>query len=121
MNKGIKNLLHDRKKITLEVITKCITIYAEKYNLKEILLSNGEKRKEEKYQQKFGKMSPQFLHTVELHIELNFSMFLSIVTQETGVQFKERKVKKRVWEDEPGINRDACWGYLAYNNVADDF
>ena len=113
MKAGIKKLLHNKKNIPVEVIEKCMLLYAERYNLIQTL-SESMKRKEDKHIQKFGKHTPQYLHSIELHAHIHFGKFLSIVTEQTGVTFKHNK--KRTL-----IHSDQDFSQLAYSGVTEDF
>jgi hypothetical protein len=113
MKAGIKKLLHNKKNIPVEVIEKCMLLYAERYNLIQTL-SESMKRKEDKHILKFGKHTPQYLHSIELHAHIHFGKFLSIVTEQTGVTFKHNK--KRTL-----IHSDQDFSQLAYSGVTEDF
>lgn len=113
MQKGIRKLLHEKKKIPIDTIEKCIAIYVDQYDLKNVLLTPKLQEKEDKHLQKFGKPTPQFVRLVRWHTENNFSKFLSVVTKETGVTFRYNK--KKAWQHQ---NDD--FSELAYSGVTDD-
>lgn len=119
MQAGIRRLLHDKKKLPIEVIEKCILVYAEKYNLVEILLVESMKKKEYKYLQKFGRHTPQYLHEVEDHAQIHFDMFLSVVTEQTGMIFKYNKKKRKKHNFIPA-NYGQDFSELAYSGITDD-
>lgn len=117
MKAGIRKLLHQKKNIPIEVIQDCIRVYADNYNLYQKLLSDSMKKKEYKHLVKFGRHTPQYLNSIEEHIQLHFDKFLSIVTEQTGVTFKYNKRKRNNYS---ATDEDQDFSDLAYSGVTDD-
>lgn len=118
MKAGIRKLLHDKKKLPIDVIENCIKVYAEKNNLYQRLLSDSMRKKEGRHFQKFGKYTSSYLNSIHLHIEMHFGMFLNVVTEQTGVTFKYNR--KKTSKDSTDFDDEQDFSDLAYSGVTDD-